>query len=389
MRKSIFSILILSATATAQAQTTQGMDAAVRSVMANNPELKAMRGETDAAKAEAQTQSAMPDPEVTFGYLWHSRKDVSVSQPLDWATMTGRRRAEANATADVAEAAYSAAERQIELSARRAYIAAVRGNALTRLQEARMERASRMAEIARRRLTAGSGRQADVTSTATAKAKAMSDLAKAQADLDVSLAQLQALNGGERIEVSDTTITDGPSLAGTFSEWMERQGGRLTATRLSEAAANEAKASAKVTKAENMPQFAIGYMGEFSPSESYEGVTLGLTVPLWSAKRKSQQSRLSVQAAEQRHNATAIQARAEAEALFNKALALGRVATELREALEQNDSRGLYVRAMEQGEMSASEAIMAEEVWCDAAIACVEAEAEYWAAVAEVYALVN
>lgn len=389
MRKSLLTILILAATATAQAQTTSGIDAAVESVIANNATLKALRHETDATKAEAHAANALPDPEVTFGYLWHGRKDVSVSQTLDWATLTGRRRA-ATATADtLAEATYAMAEREVELRARLAYIGAVRGNALTRLLAVRQERAARMAEIARRRLAAGTGRRADVASTATAKAKATSELAKAQADLDARLAELRALNGGEAISVADTTFGSMPALYGDFATWLASQGGELAAVAVSQAEASRAAAVAKVGRAETMPQFSIGYMGEFTPSESYEGVTLGVSVPLWSARKKMRQNTLTLRAAEQRHAATTIEARAQAEALFNRALTLGRVAAELRESLEQTDDRALYVRAVEQGEMSAAEAILAEEIYYDAAVEAIEAEAEYRAAVAELGAMVK
>lgn len=388
MRRALFIITILAAT-TIQAQEPAGIDAAVESILANNATLKALRHETDAAKAEAHATNALPDPEVTFGYLWHGRKDVSVSQQFDWATITGRRRA-ATASADtLAEATYGMAAREVELRARLAYIGAVQGNALTRLLSVRLDRASRMAEIARRRLAAGTGRRADVASTATAKAKATGELAKAQADLDSRLAELAALNGGQAIAVSDTTFSSMPALYGDFQSWLASNGGELTAVAVSQAEASRAKAVASVGRAENMPQFSIGYMGEFTPNESYEGVTLGVSVPLWSARKKARQNTLTLRAAEQRHAATQIEARAEAEALFNRALTLGRVAAELHESLEQADDRALYVKAVEQGEMSAAEAIVAEEVYYDAAVAAIDAEAEYRAAVAEVWARVG
>lgn len=390
MRKAICiltSALAASAPIALTAQT--GMDAAVETVLANNATLKAIRHETDAAKAEARAQSVLPNPEVTFGYLWYDRKDVSVSQPLDWATLTGRRRAAANAADSLAETTYEAAEREITLKARLAYIGAVRGKALVNLLAARMSRSFDMADIARKRLAAGAGRQADVASTAAARAKALGELAKAQADLDMSMAELTALNGGERIDVADTSFANGPAIYGDFETWLASKGGTLAGEQVSLATTRQAQATARVSRAETMPQVAVGFMGEFTPADSYKGVTLGVSVPLWSARKRNRQTELTLRAAEQRHEATVAQARAEAEALFNKTLALGYVATELRESLETGDSRELFVKAVEQGEMSAAEAIVAEDVYYSAAVEAVEAEAAYKASLAELDSMVG
>lgn len=363
------------------------MDAAVETVLANNAALKAIRHEADAAKAEARAQGALPDPQVTFGYLWSDRKDVSVSQTLDWATLTGRRRAAIGAADTLAEATYEAAKRETALKARLAYIGVVKGKALTSLLAARMSRAYDMAAIARKRLAAGAGRQADVASTAAARAKALSELAKAQADLDMSVAVLTALNGGERLDVADTSFAGGPAIYGDFETWIASKGGTLADERTSQAEARQAQAEASVSRAETMPQVTVGFMGEFTPADSYKGVTVGVSVPLWSARKRNRQTELTLRAANQRHEATVAQARAEAAALFAKTLALGYVATELREALEAGDSRGLFVKAVEQGEMSAAEAIVAEEVYYSAAVEAIEAEAAYKSSLAELDAM--
>lgn len=384
MRRTIFALLpLLAATAPTALTAQTGMDAAVETVLANNAALKAIRHEADAAKAEARAQGALPDPQVTFGYLWSDRKDVSVSQTLDWATLTGRRRAAIGAADTLAEATYEAAKRETALKARLAYIGVVKGKALTSLLAARMSRAYDMAAIARKRLAAGAGRQADVASTAAARAKALSELAKAQADLDMSVAVLTALNGGERLDVADTSFAGGPAIYGDFETWIASKGGTLADERTSQAEARQAQAEASVSRAETMPQVTVGFMGEFTPADSYKGVTVGVSVPLWSARKRNRQTELTLRAANQRHEATVAQARAEAAALFAKTLALGYVATELREALEAGDSRGLFVKAVEQGEMSAAEAIVAEEVYYSAAVEAIEAEAAYKSSLAE------
>jgi len=65
------------------------------SVEKNNPELQALRKRTESEKYGFKAERMVEGPEVGFDYLWGSpadigtRKDISVTQSIDIATISG------------------------------------------------------------------------------------------------------------------------------------------------------------------------------------------------------------------------------------------------------------------------------------------------------------
>ncbi len=389
MKIFLFLLIVSALPRMASAQALMGLPETLASIEAKNPELKALRHEADAAKADARADAAMPAPEVSFGYLWHGRKDVSVSQGLDWAALSGRRRAVADAVDSLAEASYAVSRQDVLTRACRAYVGAVKCNMLVSLFSMRLVNSGRLVRIARGRVAAGSGRQSDVASADMSRAQALAELTKAQAELDGHMATLAALNGGEAMAVADTALAAVGSIGGDFDTWYASVEGRISALALSNARHRVASADVGVARANAMPQVSIGYMGEFTPSESYQGVTLAVSLPVWSARRRVEQARLAALAAQSRVEAERQAVRLALQAAFNRSLMLGRVAAELRESVERNDGRDLALRALSAGEISATEALMAENLYYDAAREAVNAEAEYQLSLVDLYACVE
>lgn len=169
MKTKIMTVFATLLGAAAQAQT---MARALELVEANNLELAAMRQETDAAKAANAAERKMPALEAEAAYLWPGRKDVSVSQPLDWATLGGQRRRTAAAKDSLADIRYAAARKEVLLEAKLACIRLTHLNRLLRNRQERADLARQMAQAARKRLAAGDARQADVNNAELAYATA-------------------------------------------------------------------------------------------------------------------------------------------------------------------------------------------------------------------------
>ncbi|MDY4059687.1 MAG: transporter, partial [Alloprevotella sp.] len=75
-----------------------GIDAVMDSVFTHNTTLKALRAELAADNAASRADLSLDDATMDFGYLWGGprslgeRKDFSVSQTFDVATLTGAKR---------------------------------------------------------------------------------------------------------------------------------------------------------------------------------------------------------------------------------------------------------------------------------------------------------
>ncbi len=386
MNKSVIiisSIAVLIFVPANYALAQSSLPSVLSSVEANNIELRALRGETDAAKAEARAEAALPDPEVSFGYLWYGRKDVSVSQALDWALLTGRRRAAITAQDSLSNATYAAGRQSVLRQARVAYADAVYGNQLVNLLSVRLDAARRMEQVMRQRLAAGDARQTEVGDAALARARATASLARAQSNLDAALAELRSLNGGVEVVVNDTVYSDDATLPADFNSWFSAIMPQLKELDVVRTECRLACAQSSALRAQNIPQLTVGYMGEFTPDEHYEGVTVGLSIPVWSAGRRAKQARAAMKAAQDRASATFQLMRSRLGAAHAQALMLGRIAAEQREALELNDNRALNQRALEDGLLTVAQAITSDDLYYSAAVEAIEAEHDYQRALAQ------
>ncbi len=379
----IFSLAGIPSLLGGMANAQSSLSSVLASVEANNVELRALRGETEAAMAEARTESSLPDPEVSFGYLWYGRKDVSVSQALDWALLTGRRRAAITAQDSLSNATYAVGRQDILRQTRVAFADVVYGNQLVNLLSVRLDAARRMEQVMRLRLAAGDARQTEVGDAALARARATALLTRAQSSLDAALAELKSLNGGVEIAVNDTLYSDDAPLPADFTSWFSAIMPQIKELDVARSECRLACAQSSALRAQNIPQLTVGYMGEFTPDDHYEGVTIGLSIPIWSAGKRAKQARATIKAAQDRTTATLQLMRSRLEAAHAQALMLGRIAAEQREALELNDNRALNMRALEDGLLTMAQAITSDDLYYSAAIEAIEAEHDYQRALAQ------
>ncbi len=373
----IFSLAGIPSLLGGMANAQSSLSSVLASVEANNVELRALRGETEAAMAEARAESSLPDPEVSFGYLWYGRKDVSVSQALDWALLTGRRRAAITAQDSLSNATYAVGRQDILRQTRVAFADVVYGNQLVNLLSVRLDAARRMEQVMRLRLAAGDARQTEVGDAALARARATALLTRAQSSLDAALAELKSLNGGVEIAVNDTLYSDDAPLPSDFTSWFSAIMPQIKELDVARSECRLACAQSSALRAQNIPQLTVGYMGEFTPDDHYEGVTIGLSIPIWSAGKRAKQARATIKAAQDRTTATLQLMRSRLESAHAQALMLGRIAAEQREALELNDNRALNLRALEDGLLTMAQAITSDDLYYSAAIESIEAEHDY------------
>ena len=135
-----------------------------------------------------------------------------------------------------------------------------------------------------------------------------------------------------------------------------------------------------------LPSFSLGYMGEFTAGERYQGITLGMSVPLWSNRNRVRQSKAALLAAEARQDDAARTAYGNMEALFRRTVNLKMVAQTYKTALEKTDNRLLLKTALDEGEISVLDYLTGMNLYYDAASKALDAERTYQKAFAELTA---
>lgn len=106
------------------------------SVEKNNPELQALRKRTESEKYGFKAERMVEAPEVGFDYLWGSpadigtRKDISVTQSIDIATISGTKGKIAKSESELSDMQFNVRRQEILLQAKLLYINIIYCNAV-------------------------------------------------------------------------------------------------------------------------------------------------------------------------------------------------------------------------------------------------------------------
>lgn len=344
--KSIIALIALSLSSMPVVASSPYSDI-LQSIEHNNPTLSSAAKSADATKAEARTGLNPADPEVEFGYLWAKpndngpRKDVSVSQSFDFPTVYSKARALGKATASAADLEYQARRMDLLLEAEKLCIELIYLNG-RHDNYTLLHNYAHSLILANARLDSlGELNRLDYNKTMIAHAQYENELRAIDAERNRVAAQLTAMNGGQPVILEARNYSP-VSLPASFDELWNEASAANPELHLLQAEQKKAQTSLSLTKASSLPKFSLGYMGEFTPGEYFQGVKVGVTIPLWENAGKINHAKTQVALAESMsHDATTLY-RARLEGLYNQATALMANEAEYNNALTSDNMKLLY-----------------------------------------------
>ena len=371
--------------ASAQSHT---MESVLREIESNNTKLEALRHSAEAEKLENRTGISLDDPEIGFNYLWGgpasigNRQDVSVRQGFDFGTITGLKNKVANERNELIEWQYKTERMNLLLEAKTRCIDLIYWNAVEDVLDTRLRNAEIVAEEMRKKLEQGEGNRIEYNNARLELASVQNAHFKAHAEQSALLTELSRLNGGKRIDFTLAQFPD-ENFPEDFNLWYSEaeSSSPVLAYVRQEIEVNRKELSLRKTS--NLPSLTLGYMGEFTQGERYQGISFGISVPLWSNARKIRQAKAAVQAAQSREIDAKQQFYSKLEQQYTRTAALRAVAENSREYLEDSDNSSLLKKAVEEGEISVPEYLISLWLYYDAVNRYLEAEREYQKAFAE------
>ncbi len=390
MRHIIISAIILLASLSLHAQ--QDINAVLASIEENNTTLQASRKTMEAQKLANRTGIYLSNPEVEFGYLWGDpaaigkRTDFSVTQSFDLATLTGRKSSVANEQNVLAEWEYKMGRMNILLEAKRYCIDLIYYNALLQELDLRLQHAETIAAGYEERLKRGDVSLLEYNKARLNLSSAQGEISRVEVERSSLLEQLKRLNGGEAISVESVEF-EPLLLPPRFDDWYlsaEEQSPALAYIRQQVAIEKQQVA---LSKAMNLPTLTAGYLSEKVVGETYQGFTVGVSIPLWKNKNQVKQARAAVKAAESRVEDGKQQFYSGLQLLYNRTAGLKTTAENYRQSLEMANSSELLKKALDAGEMSLLEYVLEMGLYYDTVNRALEAERDYQLAYAELSAV--
>lgn len=352
------------------------------SIEQNNGNLKALRIEADARIAGNREEMMPDDPEAEFAYLWGSpheigkRQDVNVSQGFDIPLITGMKKKVVSRENELVELNHQSERTQVLLEAKKLCIELIYNNALREQRNKQLQWAEHVADAYRKQYEKGNIGTLAYNNVQLYLTEIKHEVSRMDIEQKRILSELKRLNGGIAVELTGTQYDLHP-LPADFEQWFEQMEQKNTMLLYAYKESELNTYRIKVAKKANLPRFSVGYLMENVVGERYQGVTLGISVPLWRNSQRLQQAKSEAKASEM-HAATMRQEFYDAfRAIYQQAQGLQQLILDYRASMRLYDSVELLEKALDLGNISIMDYISEKRLYYERITKVLEAERDY------------
>jgi len=323
----------------------------------NNASLSALRKGLDAEKIGNKTGIYVQNPEFEFHYLWGSpdemgnRTDFSITQSLDFPTAYSYKKQISNIRNEQVELEYQKEKQDILLETRLLCYDLVYTNALMAELSKRLEHAQSIANSYKAKFDIG---EANIPEYNKAQLNFL-NISKKLESMDIQKsafeAELTTLNGGIEIDFSDSNFYS-PDIPEDFEEWylLAEQNNPLLNWLKQEIEINQKQI--KLNRAYSLPKLNAGYMSENVLGTKFQGLVVGVAIPLFENKNTVKYAKANSLAIESMISDNKIRFYNQLRTLHGKAIGLQKNVKGYRSNLEQYDNSELIKKAFNKGEIT-------------------------------------
>lgn len=390
MKTIITTLLVLFTGTNLNAQTN--INSLLTSIEENNTTLQSLRESAEAHKLENKTGIYLENPEVGFDYLWGNpsdigkRTDFSVMQSFDMATITGMKSKAANKQNVLVDWQYKADRMNILLEAKQYCIDLIYYNALGKELDLRLQHARTITNGYGDRLNSGDVSRLEYNKAQLNLSSVLGEISRIDVERNALLEQLKRLNGGKDIVLDDDRY-DEVLLPPLFDDWFERTAAQNPLLAYARQEVEVSKQQVSLNRMQGLPSLSAGYMSEKVVGEQFQGLSVGISIPLWENKNRVKQAKAAVRAAESRAADSRLQFYNQLQLLYNRTAGL-KVATEkYQQSLEMANSTELLKKALDAGEISLLEYMVEMGLYYDTINHVLETERDFQKAFAELSAV--
>ena len=145
--------------------------------------------------------------------------------------------------------------------------------------------------------------------------------------------------------------------------------------------------AAKSVKMSNYPKLTAGYMAELVKGSNFRGLTLGVSIPLWSVRSRTRQANLSYEAAALEEKSASEQLYSDFARLYDKSAGLKQMCDDLSSSLSESAlSLSVTESKFLSGEISMLDNIMEHTLYYSVVDEYLAADRDFHLALAELFA---
>ncbi len=246
----------------------------------------------------------------------------------------------------------------------------------------RREHAEKIAVSQKERLESGEGNVMEYNNVQLNLSTVRGEVSRIETERNAAIAQIVRLNGGQPLTLSGSGFTS-IEMPLNFNDWYATAEGKNPLLSYVRQEIELSKQQISLSKSMGLPTFSAGYMSENVVGQRFQGVSVGISVPLWSNKNRVKQAKSALRAAESKQTDTKQQFYSQLEILYSRTQGLKATAETYRESLENANNSVLLKKALDAGQISMLDYIVEIGLYYNTVNQALQAELDYQKAFAE------
>lgn len=388
MKPIIFYILLI-VCASASIHAQQGFASILDEIEKNSTSLHALKKHAEAEQLSSRTGIFLQNPEVGFNYLWGSptaignRTDFNVTQSFDFPSAYKYKSNISDLLMSQSELEYQYERINLLYEARLICIELVYYNALLEENRTRLDYAENIAEAVAKMYEEGGISILDHNKAQLNLANAANDHAMLQAEANNLLAELARLNGGREISM-DLQQYPPVLLPTDFDIWYKEAEQKNPLLQYMNREVEISENEEKLSRAMSLPKFSAGYMSEKVVGEKYQGLSVGMSIPLWENKNTVKAARAQTAANMAMASDSQLQLYSMLKNQYRKALDLKQISEAYSASLIASNTTDLLKQAYDLGQISLIEYLVEVQFYYETMVKALNTRREMQRAVAEI-----
>lgn len=363
----------------------------VNAIDSNNTALSAYQKSGDAQKMQNKTGLTLPNPQIGANYLRlkprlkNQRFDYNISQSFEFPTVYGRRKSVSNQQIELVDTDIKVYRANLINQAINTYLLWVYYSELGEVLERQKNYAENIASSYQKAFEMGGVNILDRNKAKVNSVNAKKEFEINTVELNTVYQELIRYNRGKPFEDISPQFPD--SDQGFFTALTE-QDRFINSNSELESISQQIELSEtreKLTRAERLPEFSIGFMQEQDIEVDFRGITFGMTIPLWQKKNTTKATKLSTQALIGMEENTREQYVMSIDALQKRVSELYNIMNELESTISETRGLELLKKALDLKEIIILEYLVEQSMYFELTQKYLESKLSYHIALAELY----
>ena len=349
MKKNLI-ILLLSFAAGGYAQDIS-LKKILQSVEDKNPELRMARQQTAIQKQTDRTENNLQDPSVEYVYQWGTPTEIgksselNVTQSFDFPTLYAERGKLSRERAVWYGYQYEGVRRDVLLRTQQLFYDLVLVNRKLELLQYRRQLALELEKNASVYLDQGAINSIESRKLKLEFLNLRTEEVNLRTDREKLLQQLSVVNGGISVDVVETRFSGMPPLPAYTELRAEILSDNAELRSLDQEKVVASK-QLSVSRQQNLPSIELGYRRTTGLEEKFNGVIMGLSIPLFQNRGKVRQARMQQQYVDMQRESALSSMESALRTSYDEAVSLKKLLDEYAGTLSGSDGYEALKRAL-------------------------------------------